>query len=71
LRIAAKRLADKQVLIVATNQPDAARTLNHYRRRRGIECLFGDARTRGLNLEDTRIRNPQKRDSLLVVVTLT
>ncbi len=70
LRIAAKRLADKQVLIVATNQPDAAQALNHYRRRWGIECLFGDAKTRGLNLEDTRIRNPDKLDCLLVVVTL-
>lgn len=44
LRIAAKRLVDKQVLIVATNQPDAALTPNHYRRRWGIECLFGGAK---------------------------
>ena len=70
LRIAAKRLADKQVLIVATNQPEARQALNLYRRRWGIECLLGDAKTRGLNLEDTRIRNPRKLDCLLVVVTL-
>lgn len=70
LRIAAKRLANKQVLIVATNQPEATQALNLYRRRWGIECLFGDAKTRGLNLEDTRIRNPNKLDCLLVVVAL-
>ncbi|WP_375195853.1 hypothetical protein [Sphingobium sp.] len=33
-------------------------------------CLFGDAKTRGLNLEGTRIRNPRKLDCLLVVVIL-
>lgn len=70
LRIAAKRLSSKEVLIIATNQPDARQALNRYRRRWGIECLFGDAKTRGLNLEDTRITNPHKLECLLVVVTL-
>lgn len=70
LRLLAKRLADGERLIVATNQQDARQALNQYRRRRGIECLFGDAKTRGLNLEDTRIRAAEKLDSLLVVVTL-
>jgi hypothetical protein len=70
LRLAAKRLADGQWLIVATNREDARQALNHYRRRWGIECLFGDAKTRGLNLEDTRLRAAEKLDCLLVVVTL-
>ena len=70
LNLAAKRLADDQWLIVATNQQEARQALNDYRRRWGIECLFADAKTRGLNLEDTRIRAAEKLDSLLVVVTL-
>ena len=70
LHLAAKRLADGQWLIVATNRQDARQALNHYRRRWGIECLFADAKTRGLNLEDTRLRAAEKLDCLLVVVTL-
>lgn len=70
LHLAAKRLADGQWLIVATNRTDARQALNDYRRRWGIECLFGDAKTRGLNLEDTRLRAAEKLDRLLVVVTL-
>lgn len=70
LRLAAKRLAGDQWLIVATNREDARQALNDYRRRGRIECLFADAKTRGLNLEDTRLRAAQKLDCLLVVVTL-
>jgi hypothetical protein len=70
LRFAAKRLADGQLLIVATNQKNARQALNDYRKRWGIECLFADAKTRGLNLEDTRLRAAEKLDCLLVVVTL-
>jgi Transposase DDE domain len=70
LHIAAKRLADGQWLIVATNRQEAKGALNLYRRRWGIECLFADAKTRGLNLEDTRLRAAEKLDTLLVLVTL-
>jgi hypothetical protein len=70
LHIAAKRLADGQWLIVAANRQEAKQALNLYRRRWGIECLFADAKTRGLNLEDTRLRAAEKLDTLLVVVTL-
>lgn len=35
------------------HQPDVRQALNDYRKRWAIECLFGDAKTRGLNLEDT------------------
>lgn len=70
LRIAARRLATNEALIIASNLPDAPRILSYYRRRWGIECLFGDAKTRGLNLEDTRITDPKKLDTLLVIVAL-
>lgn len=70
VRIAAKRLPDGQWLIVATNRYEGTQAVNLYRRRWGIECLFADAKTRGLNLEDTRLRATEKLDTLLSLVTL-
>ncbi|TIN29104.1 MAG: IS4 family transposase [Mesorhizobium sp.] len=70
VRLAAKRLGNGEWLIVATNRPDPKQALNDYRKRWGIECLFGDAKTRGLNLEDTHITNPEKLASLIVIVML-
>jgi hypothetical protein len=67
---AAKRLKSDEWLIVVTNRQDARQALNDYRKRWAIECLFGDAKTRGLNLEDTRIRSHDKLSCLLVVLTL-
>ncbi|RRH92162.1 hypothetical protein EH240_31130 [Mesorhizobium tamadayense] len=55
---------------MATNRADPKQALGDYRKRWGIECLFGDAKTRGLNLEDTHITNPEKLASLIVVVML-
>jgi hypothetical protein len=69
LRFAAKRLTNGQLLIIASNGP-AKKALNAYRRRWQIECLFGDSKTRGLNMEDTRLTNPAKLNSLLVIITL-
>ncbi len=69
LHIAAKRPADDQWLIVATNRLEAKQALKLYRRRWGTECLFADAKTRGLNLEDTRLRASEKLDTLLMLVT--
>ena len=40
------------------------------RQRLIIECLFGDTKTRGLNLEDTRLVTPRKLDLLLALVAL-
>ena len=57
LRFAAKRLGDGELLIVASNGP-AKLALKAYRRRWQIECLFGDSKTRGLNMEDTRLTQP-------------
>jgi len=70
VNFAAKRLKDNEWLIVVTNRDDPAQALNDYRKRWAIECLFGDAKTRGLNLEDTRLRSHDKLSCLLVVVTL-
>jgi hypothetical protein len=70
LRVAAKRIKGSELLIVATNLGEGVSSLNLYRKRWGIECLFADAKTRGLNIEDTHITNPDKIATLLVVVAL-
>ena len=69
LAFAAKRLGDGQLLIIATNGP-AGKALKAYRKRWQIECLFGDSKTRGLNMEDTRLTQPAKLNTLLVIITL-
>jgi Transposase DDE domain len=65
-----QRLADGEWVIVATNRPDPKQALNDYRKRWGIECLFGDTKTRGFNIEDTHITNPDKLATLIVVIML-
>ena len=70
VRLAAKRLASGEWLIVLTTSPEPRRALQTYRRRWAIECLFGDAKTRGLNLEDTHMTDPAKIDTLTAILTL-
>lgn len=69
LRFAAKRLPGGELLIVVSNRP-GDKALKAYRRRWQIECLFGDSKTRGLNMEDTRITQPAKLSTLLAIITL-
>jgi hypothetical protein len=69
LTFAARRIKGGELLIVASNIPDR-NTLNAYRRRWAIECLFGDTKTRGLNLEDTRRQIAAKLSLLLAIVAL-
>ena len=68
LNFAARRLKDEW-LIVVSNTP-ARQALAAYRKRWAIECMFGDAKTRGLNLEDTRLTNPRKLALLMALVAL-
>jgi len=69
LAFAAKRLVGGNILVVATNtNPQTA--LEAYRKRWLIECLFADSKKRGLNMEDTRLSNPKKLNTLLVVMAL-
>lgn len=69
LNFAAKPLKDGEWLIVVSNV-DARKALQAYRKRWAIECLFGDAKTRGVNLEDTRLTDRRKLDLLLALVAL-
>ena len=66
LNFAAKRLGNEW-LIVVSNVP-ARRALATYRKRWAIECMFGDAKTSGLNIEDTRLTNPRKLALLMALV---
>ena len=68
LNFAAKRLKDEW-LIVVSNVP-ARQALAAYRKRWAIECMFGDAKTRGLNIEDTRLTDPRKLTLLMALVAL-
>ena len=65
---AAKRLKDEWLIVVSNVAPRTA--LAAYRKRWAIECLFGDAKTRGLNLEDTRLTCPRKLALLMALVAL-
>jgi hypothetical protein len=68
LNFAAKRLKDEWLIVVANVAPRTA--LAAYRKRWAIECLFGDAKTRGLNMEDTRLTCRRKLDLLMALVAL-
>ena len=70
VRVAIKQLKTDEWLIVMTNRGNAAAVLNAYRKRWRIECLFGDAKTRGLNLEDTRLTHPGKLATLLGILAM-
>ncbi len=69
LSFAAKPLKDGEWLVVATNAGHR-RALDAYARRWAIENMFADAKTRGLNIEDTRLTDPAKLDLLMALVAL-
>jgi hypothetical protein len=69
LDFAAKKLADGKWLIVAASR-DGHRALEIYRERWSIECLFGDSKTRGLNMEDTGLTIHRKLGLLLAIVAI-
>ncbi len=59
----------REAVIVATNRPGID-ALALYRQRWDIERVFADAKTRGLNLEDTRLTCPRKLDLLMALVAI-
>ena len=68
LTIAAKPLKDDWLIVVTNVEAQIA--LRTYRKRWEIECLFGDAKTRGLNMEDTRLTDPRKLGLLMSLTAL-
>lgn len=69
LSFAAKPLKGGEWLVVATNVKHRA-ALDACRKRWAIETMFGDTKTRGFNIEDTRLTDPQKLDLLMGLVAL-
>lgn len=69
LHFAAKRLATGELLIVASTKAGTG-ILNIYRKRWAIECLFAHTKTRGFNLEDTRLTDNRKVCLLLAIVAI-
>lgn len=57
-------------LVVITHSHNAKHALQAYKRRWAIECLFGDAKTRGFNMEETRMTASEKIDTLTAILTL-
>ncbi len=69
LNFAARRIKNGEWLIIASNR-EPKRALRQYKKRWAIECMFGDAKTRGFNMEDTRITDPEKLDLWLAIIAL-
>jgi hypothetical protein len=69
LALAAKTIKSDERLVLLTNR-DPRRAAGIYRRRWQIECLFGETKTRGLNLEDTHMTDPRKLALLMAVISL-
>ena len=69
LAFAAKKIEKGEWLIVAANK-DGHHALKAYRQRWFIECLFGDSKTRGLNMEDTGLTIHHKLSMLLAIVAI-
>ena len=60
-----------QLVLVATDIPAPKNALRLYRKRWGIECLFADAKTRGINIEDTHMTDHSKITISFTKVTLS
>ena len=69
LRFEGKNIKD-ELVVVATNIPAPKNALRLYPKRWGIECLFADAKTRGINIEDTHMIDHNKLTILLTMVAL-
>lgn len=59
----------REPVIVATNRP-GVRALEAYRKRWAIESFFADAKSRGLNFEDTRLTCPRKLALLTAILAI-
>ena len=61
--------ADEPWILVTSDQPSRARALT-YGKRWGIEAMFSDLKTRGFNIEDTKLEDPDRVERLLMCTVL-
>lgn len=67
-RVNSKRTGD---LHVVSNRFKSVKALNAYKKRWGIEVVFGHFKKKGLNLEDTHLRHAERIDRLVAICTLS
>ncbi len=68
LHFGARRIKVGELLIVACSERiRGARILRYYRWRWFIECMFADSKTKGLHLEDTRLKIAVRLSTLLAI----
>ena len=67
--ITALRLPDQELMIIAT-QKAVPNAISDYARRWEIETLFGILKSRGFNLEDAHLKDPERLSQLLALLTL-
>ena len=67
--LSALRLADGELLIVATDQL-LEDPIKQYAKRWEIETLFACLKSKGFNFEDTHITKPERIEKLLVLLTI-
>lgn len=62
----------RKIKLLAPNLPEASTcdTLSHYARRWMVETLFGALKSRGFNLEDTRLQDPERISRLLALLAI-
>ena len=58
------------MLFIVTNIAKPKQAVSAYRKRWALGCLFSETKTRGLNLEDTRMTDPRKMDTVMAIVAL-
>jgi transposase len=65
--LTALRLSDGELLIIASSKNDGRQALEYYKERWQIETLFGCLKSRGFNLEETRVTDLERIKKLLIV----
>lgn len=70
LRFVAKKPRNREMILVACHGISAKKAMRLYKQRWRIETMFADWKTRGLNIEDTHLRCPEKLSLLLLVVAI-
>lgn len=68
-RVMGKKLNKKETLIVITNC--ANRVLEEYSKRWGIENMFSCFKTRGFNMESTKLEDSKKLEKLFTILSLS
>lgn len=55
---------------IATDEHASAQTLRLFEKRFYVEAMFSDFKSRGFDIEKTRIRNPERIDRILLIVVI-